>query len=58
VVSVEDVVLARARGGDGDAFRELTEPFRRELLLLCYRILGSVQDAEGTKRERASDWPS
>jgi RNA polymerase sigma-70 factor, ECF subfamily len=38
--------LARARAGDEHAFRELTDPYRSELQLHCYRIVGSVQDAE------------
>jgi RNA polymerase sigma-70 factor (ECF subfamily) len=48
---VTEQTLARARAGDEDAFRELTDPYRRELQLHVYRIVGSGQDAEDVLQE-------
>jgi RNA polymerase sigma-70 factor (TIGR02960 family) len=46
-----ETVLDRARAGDDRAFGELTDPFMRELHQHCYRMLGSVQDAEDILQE-------
>jgi RNA polymerase sigma-70 factor (TIGR02960 family) len=51
VTSTPSSTLARAKTGDQDAFADLVNPYRRQLLVHCYRILGSVQDAEDVLQE-------
>ncbi|MDP9335973.1 MAG: sigma-70 family RNA polymerase sigma factor [Actinomycetota bacterium] len=44
-------LIDRARSGDEAAFEQLIDPYRHEMQVHCYRILGSLADAEDALQE-------